>query len=318
MGADRADNLLEPQPVTLYRSSDLHQTGGFSLHQIDPVGAKCLEIQTLLRNSEAFVSPDIVTRYLTRTNLATCIELYGRHFQPNVPILHMPTFNVAKTSPILLLAMMLVGACYSNKLIPVSHINKLAMQLLTLIEHQPHERNMEAPPLSTIQASVMLRPILACSRNETAFIFASIHFPRSISMAERAGLFDPATSIDYSNLNDCTFNWDMWIQQETRKRIACQMFCQDMALCVFRRRSPSFSPPNFHVELPCYESCWEAETAADCFQHLQLLPPPLRVSTATQHIGSEHADEMPTFEASAFGMFILIMGECFSRLQIGQ
>ena len=77
-----------------------------------------------------------VTAFITRHNLVICSELYGKHFQPNVPILHMPTFYLIEASPILLLAVMLVGACYSDKMIPVSLINKLAMRLLVLIENQ--------------------------------------------------------------------------------------------------------------------------------------------------------------------------------------
>ena len=107
------------------------------MHQVDPVEARCLEIRILLQNSEPFVAKDIVTAYITRHNLIRCTELYGKHFQPNVPILHMPTFNLTEASPILLLAIMVVGACYSDDLIPNSHTNKLAMRLLVLIENQP-------------------------------------------------------------------------------------------------------------------------------------------------------------------------------------
>ena len=87
-----------------------------------------------------------------------------------------------------------------------------------------------------------------------------------------------------------------------------------MALCVFRRRSPSVSPLTFDVELPCYESCWEAETASQCLQQLQTLPGQIRVSTAIQHIRSDSAGDALLFEASAFGMFILILGESSSLI----
>jgi len=41
---------------------------------------------------------------------------------------------------------------------------------------------MQRPPISTIQAGIILRPVLVCSRDETAFGFASIHFARTISV----------------------------------------------------------------------------------------------------------------------------------------
>ena len=83
------------------------------------------------------MAKDAVTAFITRHNLVFCSELYGKHFQPNIPILHMPTFYLIEASPILLLAVMLVGACYSDKLIPVSLINKLSMRLVVLIANQP-------------------------------------------------------------------------------------------------------------------------------------------------------------------------------------
>lgn len=131
-----ADLLPDPQVVTNHLPSDLRRTGGFSLQQIDPVEAKCLEIRNLLQEPEPFVDKTVVAAFITRNNLVLCSELYGKHFQPNVPILHMPTFYLIEASPILLLAVMLVGACYAENLVPVSLINKLAMRLLVLIENQ--------------------------------------------------------------------------------------------------------------------------------------------------------------------------------------
>ena len=133
----KAKYLLDPQTGPFCRPSDLRQTTGFSVEQIDPVEAKCVEIKNLLQTSEPFLSGETIWGHVTRHNLVTCVELYGRFFQPNVPILHMPTFNLTNAPTILLSAMMLVGACYSDSLIPFSHITKLAMQLLVLIEQQP-------------------------------------------------------------------------------------------------------------------------------------------------------------------------------------
>ena len=39
-------------------------------------------------------------------------------------------------------------------------------------------------------------------------------------MAERAGIFDPTAPMDYASLTTDTFNWNQWIEQETRKRYA--------------------------------------------------------------------------------------------------
>lgn len=133
----KAELPLDPQTDPFCHPRGPLQTSGFSFQQIDPVEAKCVEIKTLLQTSEPFLSNETVSHHITRHNLITCVELYGRCFQPNVPIVHTPSFNLIKTPPILLCAMMLVGACYSDSLIPLSHLTKLAMQLLVIIEQQP-------------------------------------------------------------------------------------------------------------------------------------------------------------------------------------
>ena len=37
-------------------------------------------------------------------------------------------------------------------------------------------------------------------------------------MCERAGLLDPMEPVDYSSLTEETFDWNLWIQQESGKR----------------------------------------------------------------------------------------------------
>ena len=37
-------------------------------------------------------------------------------------------------------------------------------------------------------------------------------------MCERAGLFEPVDSIDYTMLTEETFSWNLWIEQESRRR----------------------------------------------------------------------------------------------------
>ena len=110
---------------------------GFSTKQVDPVESKCAAIRTLLQGSEPLVTEDMIARYINRETLLVCIQSYGNYFQRNLPILHSPTFELIETSPILLLAIMLVGASYSDDLIRAAHIVKFAMRLLILIENQP-------------------------------------------------------------------------------------------------------------------------------------------------------------------------------------
>ena len=132
------DKSADVPPAPMQRRTESHSAGGFSMRQIDPVEAKCVEMKALLEvSSEPALDSKCISLYITRENLTVCGALYGQHFQPNVPILHMPTFDVCHASPTLLCAIMLVGACYSDHLIPAACITKLAMRLSLAIEMQP-------------------------------------------------------------------------------------------------------------------------------------------------------------------------------------
>lgn len=112
-------------------------TEGFQLQQVDTVEAKCDELRSYLRSSPANLPDGFIENYIARDQLVRCIELYGKHYQPIMPILHMPTFNLTTTQPVLLLAMMLVGACYSENDIPEAAIVQCAIHVLILIEDLP-------------------------------------------------------------------------------------------------------------------------------------------------------------------------------------
>ena len=111
-------------------------SNSFSLDQIDPLEAKCHEMRALLRGPGPVVPEEIISSCITRENLLLALQLYGQHFQRNLPILHAPTFDITSTSPILLLAMFCVGACYTTGIVSSNYTFKMVMHVLTNIESQ--------------------------------------------------------------------------------------------------------------------------------------------------------------------------------------
>lgn len=80
---------------------------------------------------------DTITRCMNRRGLVRAIDLCGKHYQTNHPILHSPTFNLSDCPPILLLAMFCVGASYAQDMFPVRDVFKIAMGTLIMIESLP-------------------------------------------------------------------------------------------------------------------------------------------------------------------------------------
>jgi hypothetical protein len=280
---------------------------GFQLQQLDSVEAKCIDIRSYLRTFRSSLPDEAISTYVTRDRLLTSIQWYGKFYQPVMPILHLPTFELVKTPPVLLLAMMLVGDCYCDSKIPAPTTLQFAIHILLLIESSPHERNMQVPSLPSIQALALLCHLLAVTKNPTAYNFASVQRGRLFSMAERAGLFSTAQPVDYTCLTENTFDWFPWVDGEMRRRLAYHIFVTDLGNCIFMRGSSHLSPSAFHVDTPCYESCWLAATSTECLTQLQHLPSPTPMATALRKINSATAHESYLFDASDFGMHAIII-----------
>ena len=90
----------------------------------------------------------------------------------------------------------------------------------------------------------------------------------------------------------------------------CKIVCQDIAGCIFQGIPPIISPLDLDIQLPCYETIWEAKTASECLQHLQNMPQQIPISTAFKQLRVSRVTDRPLFEASGFGMLILVAGEC--------
>ena len=129
-------NILVPEPAASCHVATSPPVGAFNLRQLDPVEAKCIEIRDLLSETETLVQIDEISTYITRHNVLLCAQLFGTHLSRSVPILHPSTFMLTEAPPILALAIILAGSCYSKNVIAANCITKFAMSLLILIERQ--------------------------------------------------------------------------------------------------------------------------------------------------------------------------------------
>ncbi|OQD79289.1 hypothetical protein PENANT_c055G05364 [Penicillium antarcticum] len=279
-----------------------------SLEQLDPLFAKCAAIKALLREPGLAVPEGILTNSINRDNLLLALQLFSQNFQRHIPFLHTPTFDLAAANPLLVLAMFVVGVCYTDIIRPPNYIFPMAIQVFVHIERQQHEIDMTEPALSSIQAGIAACAVLGSSQDETAHKVIPLYFARIVSMARRAGILDTSPVVDYRTLTEETFDWHSWVERETRTRIANTLFCQDMASCIFMSKAPAFAPFDLHVELPSYEICWNARSARACLQNLQSIPPQRKLSSTLSQlrIPSPSSQKEPPLEVSAFGMFTLV------------
>lgn len=109
----------------------------FPLERLDPVEALYVEIRDLLKSVGPVVNEETSSTYVTRANLILFSELCSRHFLQQLPILHVPSFHLVNTPPMLLIAIFVAGACFADDQMPVDAIHEIGMGLLKVIENQP-------------------------------------------------------------------------------------------------------------------------------------------------------------------------------------
>lgn len=89
-----------------------------------------------------------------------------------------------------------------------------------------------------------------------------------------------------------------------------------MVQCIFRKKSPSFSPVSFEVLIPCDDVCWNAATKDDCLRQLKQMPRQIRISTALSYLSADGGWTGSILEVSSFGMLALILSGFAAFLSI--
>jgi hypothetical protein len=229
--------------------------------------------------------------FLTVDNIKHFLELFT-NFQGHFPYLHMPTFNFVESYDGLILAIIGIGAVYSDR-VSQDQVRNLMRRTKYGIERTSSIfRNSEsdmhlrrgtpsATELQELQALLMLTSQFtwhggpaerASARAESKRVFS---FVRQYHMLELAGPGDEAYSYlhniaDGEAVNPSEWSWGSWIQQEKRLRITYLCFLLDGALNIWFNCPPQFDPSDIKLPLPCDDAAWEATQPEDCARALGL------------------------------------------------
>ena len=78
-----------------------------------------------------------ITAYITPENLLLFFQRFRQQYRRTWVFLHDLSFELTRCPPILSLAIMVVGGCYSPDRIPIEDVVSLAILVMRLIENQP-------------------------------------------------------------------------------------------------------------------------------------------------------------------------------------
>lgn len=240
-----------------------------------------------------------IRKYLTAQNIKHFLDQFTS-FQGHFPIIHVPTFRIADAFDGLLLAMICIGAVYSDRVNPtqVREMMELAKSVIErsspVFSIMSREQNGESSfggeaigssksELEQITSIFMMQVLFTWHGTPVQREKARREFPLVVEIARRAGLTKPMTTSPFSvlhqahvsveNFNAASFDWNAWVEQEKRSRLMYTIFLVDASMVTYFNTSPRFDRDEIRLPLPADDAAWDARTAAECAEALGLHGP---------------------------------------------
>lgn len=295
---------LYSHPTAYGEDPGTHQLSDYSnwnaiLMQTDPLQSKADSLLTYLfsnRTSPSDAAGDEMRQCLTVENIKHFVERF-LNFQSHWPLIHMPTFNLINAYDGLVLAIICIGAVYSDRR------DLFQIRAMTELVHGALKRNARIYGVTTGIMSDNGQPLGALASDyqelvalhliSTIFIWhgnqvqraaARDEFDVLISLVQHMSFFHPAPCghPSYSTLHQPgeisqesvqSWNWRAWVEQEGRSRTLFQIFLIDLALCIYFNRPPYLDPLEIRLPLPADDAAWEAKDATGCADALGLQGP---------------------------------------------
>ena len=238
--------------------------------------------------------------YLSASNVKHFLEQYT-NFQGHFPIIHMSTFRITETYNGLLLAMICVGAVYSDR-ITAGQVRELMEQAKVAIERDSRVFSAiswdsagnsnfgeeilgrHKTEIEEIQAIFLLHVLFTWHGTPVQREMARRNFPMLIKIIRSAGLARPSTvpesfsvlhqpNVVVEHFNSANFNWNAWVEQEKRSRLFYTVYLCDAAMALYFNIRPHFNSYDICLPLPADDAAWDARTASQCADALGLRGP---------------------------------------------
>ncbi|ORY86402.1 fungal-specific transcription factor domain-domain-containing protein [Protomyces lactucae-debilis] len=201
------------------------------------------------------------------------VQLYFEHFHPVMSLLHRPNFGASISPSITTLAVIAIGAqYYLRDTLPTMHrpLMALAYKLVRI----------EQENFYTMQAQCLLDIADLYSLQSQAVMEAAEE--RRSSLVKRARLRNMFNE-NYDERPEDHLNtegrWQILRRAEERRRLAWGIFANDTMFALLFGVRPLIEVDDIKISLPCLESLWEADTAAEWAAVFEPEHLPLRTRT---------------------------------------
>lgn len=235
--------------------------------------------------------------------IADFVNMYFTHFHNILPVVHRPTFCIDRCPSTMLIAMVSIGASYSNMKNAKNFADNLSalckrslswmvseILVLLYIPANPFplppkaEAHSEYGSSPFFLQSLCLQNMYAMGSGSTSlYDAADISRSTLIGNARRIGLFNtapgepthsaPPSSPGTGSPNrptppaDLESHWKEWRDREALKRLAWSIFEYDSSFSTLSNRRGAIIISDITINVPCSDALWDAPNA-EAWQHL--------------------------------------------------
>ncbi|OQV09477.1 Fungal Zn2-Cys6 binuclear cluster domain-containing protein [Cladophialophora immunda] len=229
------------------------------------------------------VSENACLQFFSPFHIRKFLELYWASWHPNISFIHRPTFDPVSCRTILLMSMVLIGACLS----PDSADSEAARIWFNCVEEAafmdidfsgdlpssshglPFDPVLNRPRLQALQAAYNVclyqnwEGTDASKRRIRRYRFSTV-----LSAARDIGMSNARHSVHGLPRNN--FDWAQFVAREELVRTFLWIGLFDVAFVMFNNLPPRIMVKESMYNLACPEACFQAPTAEECAAQIRL------------------------------------------------
>lgn len=247
-------------------------------------------------------APVLQSSFFEPESLQSFYNIYFANYNAHFPILHEPTFNPQEAPPLLMVAILTLGATLSPDETHFQTAEKIHDSLRWLIFSS--EAFRPPAPLWCLQALLLAQAQEKMFSSRKHHEMAHIFHGAIITLMRRGSSYtsDRAVSSDSSSLEKA---WRSWIDRELGLRAAFFAFVMDAQHASIFGHTPALSVSDLRLPLPCPDRLWDASTASR-WKREQARPEDVSEFLPTLRAVLARAPLPSTF--CAFSRFIILHG----------
>ncbi|KAF5722539.1 hypothetical protein FMUND_2718 [Fusarium mundagurra] len=234
--------------------------------------------------------------------LEALARLFFSHFHPSLPLLHIPTFCLASSPPVLIRAICFIGAGFDKCPTSTGEAKLLYGSLPSQLAKSCLHSDGGSATFQELQALVLLQFAAMANGGSAERAASRLIHPLLVAAIRHEGLLKVHGECTKATRN--AHFWTSWIQKESNKRVLWGVYAVDCYQSILCGSKPILSPTDTRASFPCDDASWTACSASQ-WAALPAQDPSSCFLSSVKGLMVGHAPAETNL--TAFGMNLLIL-----------